>query len=152
MPSKRSLTLTERATILSIGIGAFDLVSRGAMLEGLRTLYGGDAAFPFVKQFYGSPSKYIWEDEERVNHDVVQGERGEQGDPQMPALFALRLHQALVAVQAGLLPNERLFAFLDDIYVVCSVADVHAALQVEQRRHARMQVQKARHSSGTEMV
>ena len=34
-----------RATILSIdGIGAFDLVSRGAMLEGLRTLDGGDAA------------------------------------------------------------------------------------------------------------
>ena len=64
-----------RATILSIdGIGAFDLVSRGAMLEGLRTLDGGDAAFPFVKQFHGSPSRYIWEDEERVNHDILQGE------------------------------------------------------------------------------
>ena len=41
-----------RATILSIdGIGAFHLVSRGAMLEGLRTLDGSDA-LPFVKQFW----------------------------------------------------------------------------------------------------
>ena len=63
-----------RATILSIdGIGVFDLVSRGAMLEGLRTLDGGDAALHFVKQFCGSPSRYIWEDEEEVNHDIVQG-------------------------------------------------------------------------------
>ena len=47
----------------------------------------------------------------------------------MPALFALGLHQALIAVQASLLPSERLLAFLDDIFVVCSperVSDVYA--------------------------
>ena len=62
----------------------------------------------------------------------------------MPALFALGLHQALVAVQA---PSERLFAFLDDIYVVCSpdrVADVHASLQAELWRHARIQVHQGK--------
>ena len=133
------------ATVLSIdGIGAFDLVSRGAMLEGLRNVEGGGDALPFVSQFYGSPSTYVWEDEEGVNHEVLQGEGGEQGDPLMPALFALGLHQALVAVQAGLLPSERLLAFLDDIHVVCAperVADIH--------RHARISVHKARLNSGT---
>ena len=46
------------ATVLSTdGIGAFDL----SMLEGLRRVEGGDSAFPFVSQFYGSPSSYLWE-------------------------------------------------------------------------------------------
>ena len=65
----------------------------------------------------------------------------------MPALFALGLHQALVAVQAGLLPSERLFAFPDDFYVVCSsdrVADVYASLQAEIWRHARIQVHQGK--------
>ena len=137
-----------RATILSIdGIGAFDLVSRGAMLEGLRTMEGGGDALPFVMQFYGSPSTYLWEDEEGVNHEIPQGEGGEQGDPLMPALFALGLHQALLAVQANLLPSERLLAFLDDIYVVCSperVSDVHASLQHELWRHSRIEVHQGK--------
>ena len=84
---------------------------------------------------------------------LCKAKGGEQGDPLIPALFALGLHQALVAVQAGLLPSERLFAFLDDIYVVCSldrVADVHASLQAELWRHARIQVH--RHSYGTELL
>ena len=38
-------------------VGAFDLVSRGAMLEGLRTTAGGSDALPFVKQFYGPPAR-----------------------------------------------------------------------------------------------
>ena len=137
-----------RATILSIdGIGAFDLVSRGDMLEGLRTVEGGGDALPFVMQFYGSPSTYLWEDEEGVNHEIPQGEGGEQGDPLMPALFALGLHQALLAVQANLLPSERLLAFVDDIYVVCSperVSDVYTSLQHELWRHSRIEVHQGK--------
>eukprot|EP00973_Karenia_brevis_P032408 4469203-Karenia_brevis.AAC.1 len=37
----------------------------------------------------------------------------------MPALFALGQHPALVAARATLREGEELFAFLDDIYVVC---------------------------------
>ena len=49
-----------RATILSIdGIGAFDLVSRGAMLEGLRTLDGGDAALPFETILWFAQQVYL---------------------------------------------------------------------------------------------
>ena len=38
----------------------------------------------------------------------------------MPLLFSLGQHRALVGVQAHLKAEERLFAFLDNIYVICS--------------------------------
>ena len=52
--------LDERATVLSIDcIGAFDLISRGAMLKGLRSVPGGDTVLPFVLQFCCHPSSYF---------------------------------------------------------------------------------------------
>ena len=144
-------TLTDvdpSATILSIdGIGAFDLVSREAVLRGLLTVDGGESALPFVRQFYGSASTYIWQDDEGTVHDVHQGEGGEQGDALMSALFALGQHQALVAVHDQLAPHERLFAFIDDIYVVCSpdrVSDIHNMLQREWWIHSRIQVHQGK--------
>ena len=75
------------ATVMSVdGVGAFDLISRASMMSTLCP--------PFVLQFYGQPSSYIWEDEMGEVHDIVQGEGGEQGDPLMPALFALGQHEA----------------------------------------------------------
>ena len=56
----------------------------------------------------------------------MQAEGGEQGDPLMPALFALGQHPALQALKAQLQDDERLFAFLDDVYVVCSPDRVSA--------------------------
>ena len=53
-----------------------------AMLEGLRSVSDG-VAVSFVRQFYGVPSQYIWEDYHGVIHDISQGEGGEQGDPFM---------------------------------------------------------------------
>ena len=51
--------LDAHATVMSIdGIGAYDSISRRAMLEGLRGVSDG-VAVPFVTQFYGSlPSTY----------------------------------------------------------------------------------------------
>ena len=72
--------------------------------------------------FYGSRSQYLWTDQHGDAHVVEQAEGGEQGDPLMPALFALGQHRALQEVQAHLLPGEHLFAFLDDIYVVSAPA------------------------------
>ena len=64
------------ATVLSVdGIGAFDLVSRQSMLEGLRRVEGGDSALPFVSQFYGSPSSYLWEDDDGHVHTLTPGRR-----------------------------------------------------------------------------
>ena len=102
-----------------------------AMLQGLLEVEGGSAAFPFVRQSYGSASTHWWDDDEWVTHELVQGEGGEQGDLLMPALYALGQHRALVAVSDQLLPTERLLAFLDDLFVLCNphrVANVQQAL------------------------
>ena len=80
-------------------------------------------------------------------HEIVQGEGGEQGDPVMPALFALGQHAALVAVQDTLLRTEKLFAFLDDIYAVAKperVAQVHATLERELWAHARIHIHQGK--------
>jgi hypothetical protein len=52
-------------------------------------------------------------------HLITQADGGEQGDPLMPALFSLGIHGALEATKAELLQGEDLYAYLDDIYVVC---------------------------------
>ena len=83
----------ERATIVSIdGVGAYDLISRNAMLEGLAAVPGGDSLLPFVRHFYGSPSTYLWEDDSGKTHMIPQGKGGKQGDPLMPLLFSLGMH------------------------------------------------------------
>ena len=86
--------------VLSIdGVGAFDLVSRRAVMTAVRSMDQGEKFIPFLLQFYGHPSTHLWEDEEGTVHEIQQGEGGEQGDPLMPALFAMGRHQALQAVQ-----------------------------------------------------
>ena len=60
-----------------------------------------------------------------------RGEGGEEGDPLMPALYACGQHRALVHVSEELLDSERLFAFMDDVYVCCGpdrVAAIHQLL------------------------
>ena len=109
------------------------------MMRGLRQMEGGDALLPFVNQFYGSPSTYLWEDDEGVVHEVLQGEGGEQ------ALF-----RSLEAIQARLRPSERLFAFLDDVCAVCSpgqATDVFTTIQEQLARGH--QGSRARRSCGT---
>ena len=132
------------ATIVSVdGIGAFDLVSRNAMLRGLLSVGDGGKVLPFVRMFYGQRSIFLWEDEVGDVHDIPQGEGGEQGDPLMPLLFNLAQHASLVANQEQLRPGEFLFAFLDDINIVClpdRVGDIHAVLQEEIYRHARISI------------
>ena len=48
----------------------------------------GANALPFVRLFYGSPSAYLWEQDDGTVHTVEQGEGGEQGDALMPLLHA----------------------------------------------------------------
>ena len=47
------------------------------------------ALLPFVCLFYGRASEYLWMDDAGNQRTVRQGEGGEQGDPLMPALYAL---------------------------------------------------------------
>ena len=109
------------------------------MLEGLLKMENGDQILPFVRCFCGSPSTCLWEDEMGVTQNIQEGEGGEQGDPLMPMLFALGQHSALLAIQARLLVNERVFAYLDDIHAVCRperCGAVFTILQQELQSHA----------------
>ena len=115
--------LDEDATIVSVdGIGAYDLISRKAMLEGCpkdcSQLNGDNNSSLSSGVFWGAPSTYIWEDEMGTNHRIPQGEGREQGDPLVPLLSSLGQHRALTAVQDHFLEGNGLFAFLDDIYVI----------------------------------
>ena len=149
--STRAGTETEdnpRTTVLSIdGIGAFDLISQKSMLEALITVEGGPDIMPFVRQFYGQPSKYLWESDDGIAHQIEQGEGGEQGDPLMPLLFALGQHASLCAIDEGLAEGERLMAFLDDVYISTNPEGLQQAYGGAERvlwRHARIRVREGK--------
>ena len=77
-------------------------------------------------------------------------EGGELGDPLMPMLSVLGQHRALVAIQALLWEGECVFAFFDDICVVCSperVIDIHAIIQQSFFAHARISVHPRQNAS-----
>ena len=73
---------------------------------------------PFVRSTYAHPTSHEWEDQHGTRHQVWQHEGGEQGDPLMPLLLCLAVHNALADIQEQLRPGEHVFAFLDDIYLV----------------------------------
>ena len=98
---------------------AFDHIRRKSMMEDLYTNPALAPRIPFDKMFYGKESTYLWYDDDGVPHEILKGERGDQKDPLMPALYALGQHAALTQVDASLHEGEMLFAFLDDIYILC---------------------------------
>ena len=104
-------------TVLSIdGIGAYDHVYRSAMLAKLHEVPSLQGLLPFVRATYANPTSYVWEDEAGVQHRIIQAEGGEQGDPLMPLLFSLAIHDPLQQAQREFKADENLFAFLDDVY------------------------------------
>ena len=115
-------TLTDvdpEATVFCVdGVGAFDLISRAAMLEGCGE--GGDSVLPFVSQFYSSASTYVCES--GVTHEIIQGEGGEQDASSVRGGPA----QSSGPIRDRLLPHEHLLAFLDDIYIVEWVGRQHS--------------------------
>ena len=85
---------------------------------------GGDSVLPFVVQFYGNPSSYLWDDDDGETHEIRQGGGGEQGDPLMPV-------------------HERLLAFHDDVYAVAQperIVAVHRILGEELWQHSRIRI------------
>ena len=112
------------------------------MLAALRRVSGSDQILPFVRLFYGSQSRYFWEDDAAVMHHILQGEGREQGDPLMPLLFSLGIHDALHASQQGL-GSKHLMAFHDDVYVVTlphRVAQPFSVVLEQLRRHSNIRV------------
>ena len=126
--------LGEDATVTSIdGISAYDTISRRAMIAGLERVPGAIAASRFVRLFYA----------EGVVRTIHQGEGGEQGDPLMPLLFSVGQHDALSAIHEGMRVHERLFAYLDDIWLVSKqdrVGDLHNSAERELWDRARIRI------------
>ena len=117
------------------------------MLQGLRDLPGANSILPFVRLFYGRSSTFVWTDDRQVPHRITQAEGGEQGDPLMPALFALGAAPALAALQRELRAGERVRAFLDDVYVTSQpdrVAPLYARLEHHLFAHARIRLNAAK--------
>ena len=101
----------------------------------------------FVRAVCSRPSCYKWRDSSRTFHDIHQHEGGEQGDPLMPLLFSLAIHDALQRLKEGLFPRELLFAFLDDVHVVCSPNKVRAVFDLlarELSEHAGIQLNEGK--------
>ena len=120
-------TSPELVLISLDGVRAFDHVRRAEILKKLMAEPRLQSLVPYVRQWYSRQSHYLWTDESGVVHDIMQGEGGEQGDPLMPALFALAQHESLVKARARLHADDYLFAFLDDLYVVTTRERAKAA-------------------------
>ena len=110
------------ATVVTVdGVGAFDLISRNATLEGLLSMEGGDQILPFARLFYGTTSTYLWEDEMGNTQEIPQGDGGEQGDPLTPMLFSLGEHPALEAIRRRLLDDETVVCLPDRVCAVLAI-------------------------------
>eukprot|EP00439_Symbiodinium_sp_Y106_P066962 s895_g11.t1 len=128
-------------------VGAFDHVSRRAMLAGLQQCRSLQPLLPYVRQFYASDSTYVWQDAQGNSHEVQQSEGGEQGDPLMPALYAIAQHFAIVEVNTQLREGEAVFAYLDDIYVVAAperIRELQDACQRAPHEHAHIELNRGK--------
>eukprot|EP00973_Karenia_brevis_P094787 12424188-Karenia_brevis.AAC.1 len=84
------------------------------MLSKLAAVPEACAMLPFVRVAYSQPSRYAWTDAGGGLKFIEQAEGDEQGDPLMPLLFSLGVHDALAAIRSELQEGEYLFAYLDD--------------------------------------
>ena len=138
------MELDPRVTVLCVdAVGAFDHVSRQAMLAALLASTELRPLLPYARQFFGAPRSYTWTDRHGCSHDIAQGEGGEQGETLMPALYSLAQHPALEEVQAQLPDGEANFAYLDDRYVLAPterVQELYAAYERALWAHARVEL------------
>ena len=152
--------MSTSTTVVSVdGVGAYDHISRKCMFDGLLASPALVPLVPLVRLFYGGDSEYLFYDASGAAHAVLQSEGGEQGDPLMPGLFAVGIHQALRAAHASFQPGEDLLAFLDDTYISClaeRAAPTFRALREALAAHANIDLHlgktKVWNSGGVEPV
>ena len=78
----------------------------------------------------------IWEDEVGEVQEIPQGEGGDQGDPLMPLIFSLTLHPSLRSAAKLLREGEKIFAFLDDVHLVCTPDRVLEVFRIVEKSSA----------------
>ena len=122
------LEIDENTTLLSVdGVGAFDLISRKAMIEGLLDMPNGDQFLLFVR-LCGSPSIFSWEDEMGTVNQLRPPRRG------------VRTRRSVNAPPLLSWTTSRSVAFLDDVHVAtgspATTVDAHNILREEMWRAA----------------
>ena len=130
--------LDSRATVVSIdGVGAHDLISRNAMMEGLLRMEQGDQILPFVQCFYEARQRICG----RMKQGTCKTSHKEEGGRRPP-------HAALVCVgfawgaqrSAGQVAGPCLH---DDVSVTCAperVLDVYKILEEEICAHTHIRM------------
>ena len=133
----------ERATVISVdGVSAFDLISRGAMMQGLMRVNGGSEAVPSSECSMALRRSTCGKTPLVSCTPSHRARGGEQGDPLMPLLFAVGQHQALEAVK-GQLDGDHLLAYLDDTFIVTqpeSIGDSFRSLETELWNRAKIRI------------
>ena len=98
------------------------------------------ASIPAFSSRASDGTQYLFYDASGAAHSVLQSGGGEQGDPLMPGLVSVGIHQALRAAHPSFQPGEDLLAFLDDTYIICPAkraAPTFRALRVALAAHAK---------------
>ena len=127
----QSLTdLSPEVTVTSIdGVGAYDLISRNAMLEGLLRMEG---VLPFVRMFYNGPSTYLWEDEMGSHNTSHKGREGGKATTSCPCCSHWANTSPLSKHKRGCLTTSICFAFPDDVHITNPPGRVTEAHTVEE--------------------
>ena len=117
------------------------------MLGKLHSLPQALKLLPFVRMSHAAPSQYHCQDDAGQIHIIEQREGSEQGDPLMPILFSLGIHDVPEEINRSLSSNELIFAYLDDIYVIAKPGRLRAIYELlagalEQRTSIRANVSK----------
>ena len=95
------------------GIGAYDHIFRSAMLSKLTCARVARLVLlPFVRLVCSRPTQYSWEDVEGVRHQIRQRVGRDQGDPPMPLLFSLGIHDEMAEVHAQMTEQSTSSSFL----------------------------------------
>lgn len=106
---------------------------RSVIIPGAAVTRSGRMVLPAMRLFAWVSRRWFWRPHAyqslRAAGTILQGEGGEQGDPLMPALFAVGQHASLQAASARLRQGEKALAFLDDLYVITTRDRAKAAFE-----------------------
>lgn len=91
---------------------------------------------PVARTMYSEPTGHLWWDDSGAAWEVSARARVDQGCPLSPCFFALAVARSLGLLQAELGargPHAKVFAYLDDVYVVVDPAQASWAMDVTAR-------------------
>ena len=119
----------ETATVVSFdAANAFNTVSRTKVRERMAETMPGLARA--CGWWYARATKHIYWDEAHRPHTVTAEEGVDQGCALSPALFAIVIAPQLAKLEETLRQRDdkaRVFAYLDDIFVVCDASETTVA-------------------------